>query len=193
MPATDQGVTPLNASPQPLVNKGDSDDVALALAGDELAFERIYRRHSGRIYNLAWRMLGEDHAAEGTQQVFVRAWYKLKTFRGESQFGTWLHRLAVNVFLGERGTLGTARSRFHEDDSPLEFVAGGSVHSSPEFELDFEKAVARLPDGYRKVFVLHDVEGYTHEEIGKALGIAAGSSKAALHRARNALRKYLDR
>lgn len=167
--------------------------MALAVAGDELAFERIYRRHSGRIYNLAWRMLGEDHAAEGTQQVFVRAWYKLGTFRGESQFGTWLHRLAVNVFLGERGTLGTARSRFHEDDSPLELVAGGSASSSPEFELDFEAAIARLPEGYRRVFVLHDVEGYTHEEIGSALGIAPGSSKAALHRARNALRKHLDR
>lgn len=180
-------------SPQVVVTTGDSDDVALAQAGDELAFERLYRRHSSRIYNLAWRMLGEDHAAEGTQQVFVRAWFKLGTFRGESQFGTWLHRLAVNVFLGERGVLGTRRARFHEDDAPLEFVAGGQGDSSPEFEMDFEAAVARLPDGYRKVFVLHDVEGYTHEEIGAALGIAAGSSKAALHRARNALRKYLDR
>lgn len=183
----------MTAHSQVIATEGDGDDVALAQAGDERAFERLYRRHSTRIYNLAWRMLGEDHAADATQQAFIRAWYKLGTFRGESQFGTWLHRLAVNVFLGERGALGAARTRFHDDDEPLEFVASGAQESSPEFEMDFEAAIARLPDGYRKVFLLHDVEGYTHEEIGSALGIATGSSKAALHRARNALRKYLDR
>ena len=189
----DPSASPLSSQPQVIATEGDGDDVALAQAGDERAFERLYRRHSPRVYNLAWRMLGEDHAADATQQAFIRAWYKLGTFRGESRFGTWLHRLAVNVFLGERGALGTARTRYHEDDGPLELVASGSRDSSAEFELDFAAAVARLPDGYRKVFVLHDVEGYTHEEIGMTLGIAAGSSKAALHRARNALRKYLDR
>ena len=183
----------MTVSSQVIANEGDGDDVALAQAGDELAFERLYRRHSPRIYNLAWRMLGEDHAADATQQVFIRVWYKLNTFRGESRFGTRLHRLAVNVFLGERGALGTARTRFHENDEPLEVVPSGARESSPEFSMDFDAAVARLPDGYRKVFLLHDVEGYTHEEIGAALGIATGSSKAALHRARNALRKYLDR
>lgn len=193
MHATEPGVLRLSADSQVVANQGDGDDVALAQAGDERAFERLYRKHSPRVYNLAWRMLGEDHAAEATQQAFIRAWYKIGTFRGESQFGTWLHRLAMNVFLAERGALGTARTRFHEDDTPLEFVAAGAAESSPEFEMDFEAAVARLPDGYRKVFVLHDVEGYTHEEIGSALGIAPGSSKAALHRARNALRKYLER
>lgn len=182
----------MNQPSQVIATEGDGDDVALAQAGDEQAFERLYRRHSPRIYNLAWRMVGEDQAADATQQAFIRAWYKLGTFRGESRFGTWLHRLAVNVFLGERGVLGTARARFHDDDQPLE-TAVSQGESSPEFGMDFEAAVARLPDGYRKVFLLHDVEGYTHEEIGVALGIATGSSKAALHRARNALRKYLDR
>lgn len=183
----------MTARPQLIAGEGDGDDVALAQAGDELAFERLYRRHSPRIFNLAWRMLGEDHAADATQQAFIRAWYKLGTFRGESRFGTWLHRLAVNVFLGERGALGTARTRFHHDDEPLSLVPSGAGESSPEFAMDFDVAVSRLPNGYRKVFLLHDVEGYTHEEIGAALGIATGSSKAALHRARNALRKYLDR
>lgn len=183
----------MTAHSQVIATEGDGDDVTLAQAGDERAFERLYRRHSPRIYNLAWRMLGEDHAADATQQAFIRAWYKLGTFRGESRFGTWLHRLAVNVFLGERGALGTARTRFHDDDEPLEFVASGAQESSPEFDMDFEAAISRLPDGYRKVFLLHDVEGFTHEEIGTALGIATGSSKAALHRARNALRKFLDR
>ena len=137
-------------------------------------------------------MLGEDHAADGTQTVFIRCWTKLETFRGESQFSTWLHRLAVNVFLGERGNLGLQRSRYTEDDTPLEVVAGKPA-ASVEFSMDFEEAVQKLPQGMRSVFVLYDVEGYTHEEIGQQLGIATGSSKAALHRARMALRKHLDR
>ena len=137
-------------------------------------------------------MLGEDHAADGTQTVFIRCWTKLETFRGESQFSTWLHRLAVNVFLGERGNLGTQRQRFLEDDSAL-MVVPSKKTSSVEFSMDFEEAVQKLPTGMRTVFVLYDVEGYTHEEIGRQLGIATGSSKAALHRARMALRKHLDR
>ena len=177
---------------QVVVTKDDSADVLLAKGGDERAFERLYRRHSPRVYNLARRMLGEDHAADGTQTVFIRCWNKLETFRGESQFSTWLHRLAVNVFLGERGTLGTERQRYHEDDAVLEVVPA-RAGSSAEFSMDFEEAIQKLPTGMRTVFVLYDVEGYTHEEIGVQLGIATGSSKAALHRARMALRKHLER
>lgn len=177
---------------QVVVTQNDSADVLLAKGGDERAFERLYRRHSPRIYNLARRMLGEDHAADGTQTVFIRCWTKLETFRGESQFSTWLHRLAVNVFLGERGTLGTQRQRFLEDDAALG-VLPGKKSASVEFSMDFEAAVQKLPAGMRTVFVLYDVEGYTHDEIGQQLGIATGSSKAALHRARMALRKHLDR
>ena len=177
---------------QVVVTKDDSADILLAKGGDERAFERLYHRHSPRIYNLARRMLGEDHAADGTQTVFIRCWTKLETFRGEAQFSTWLHRLAVNVFLGERGNLGLQRQRYTEDDTPLEVVAGKPA-ASVEFSMDFEEAVQKLPPGMRSVFVLYDVEGYTHEEIGTQLGIATGSSKAALHRARMALRKHLDR
>jgi RNA polymerase sigma-70 factor (ECF subfamily) len=177
---------------QLVVTQDDSADVLLAKGGDERAFERLYRKHSPRIYNLARRMLGEDHAADGTQTVFIRCWTKLETFRGEAQFSTWLHRLAVNVFLGERGNLGIQRGRFLEDDAVLEVVPG-KKGSSVEFSMDFEQAVQKLPTGMRTVFLLYDVEGYTHEEIGNQLGIATGSSKAALHRARMALRKHLDR
>ena len=183
---------PVTREAQVVVTQDDSADVLLAKGGDERAFERLYRRHSPRIYNLARRMLGEDHAADGTQTVFIRCWTKLETFRGESQFSTWLHRLAVNVFLGERGNLGTQRQRFLEDDSAL-MVVPSKKSSSVEFSMDFEEAVQKLPTGMRTVFVLYDVEGYTHEEIGQQLGIATGSSKAALHRARLALRKHLDR
>ena len=183
---------PVTQDAQVVVNQDDSADVLLAKGGDERAFERLYRKHSPRIYNLARRMLGEDHAADGTQTVFIRCWTKLETFRGEAQFSTWLHRLAVNVFLGERGTLGTQRQRVLEDDTALEGLPS-KPGMSVGFSMDFEDAVQKLPTGMRTVFVLYDVEGYTHEEIGQQLGIATGSSKAALHRARMALRKHLER
>jgi RNA polymerase sigma-70 factor (ECF subfamily) len=177
---------------QVVVSQDDSADVLLAKGGDERAFERLYRKHSPRIYNLARRMLGEDHAADGTQTVFIRCWTKLETFRGEAQFSTWLHRLAVNVFLSERGQLGQQRQRFTDDDLVLEHVPATRA-ADPGLSMDLEQAMAKLPEGMRTVFVLYDVQGHTHEEIAEQLGIAVGSSKAALHRARMALRKHLDR
>jgi len=125
------------------------------------------------------------------QDVFVRAWQKLGTFRGESAFGTWLHRLAVNVILGRRQTLGIRRQRYLEGDAVLETVP--SRQPRPELSMDFEVAIGRLPDGARQVFVLHDVEGYRHEEIAEMLGLATGTSKSQLHRARMALRQHLER
>lgn len=166
-------------------------EATLAASGDTHAFERLYRGHVARIHSLARRMLSEDEADEITQDVFVRAWQKLGTFRGESAFGTWLHRLAVNVVLARRAELGTRRQRYYDDDAPLELVAAGPAQ--PEHDLDFEEAVARLPEGARQVFVLHDVEGYRHEEIAQMLGLVAGTSKSQLHRARMALRRHLER
>jgi RNA polymerase sigma-70 factor (ECF subfamily) len=136
-------------------------------------------------------MLNDDDADEVTQDVFVRAWQKLGTFRGEAAFGTWLHRLAVNVILARRETLGTRRKRYLDGDGALETIA--ARRPGPEMTLDFESAMARLPDGAREVFVLHDVEGYRHEEIAEMLGLAAGTSKSQLHRARMALRRHLER
>ena len=166
-------------------------EATLAATGDAHAFERLYRAHVARIHSLARRMLSEDEADETTQDVFVRAWQKLATFRGESAFGTWLHRLAVNVILARRAELATRRQRYHDDEAPLELVS--ARRSGPEDAMDFEEALGRLPDGARQVFVLHDVEGYRHEEIAEMLGCVVGTSKSQLHRARMALRRHLDR
>jgi RNA polymerase sigma-70 factor (ECF subfamily) len=172
-------------------NDADAVEVALAASGDAHAFERLYRTHVGRVYALVRRMLDGDDADEVTQDIFVRAWQKLGTYRGEAAFSTWLHRVGVNVILARRQTLGARRNRFLESDDVLESVP--SRRGGPEVSLDFEAALDRLPSGARQVFVLHDVEGYRHEEIADMLGLAVGTSKSQLHRARMALRRHLDR
>ncbi|HUP88875.1 MAG TPA: RNA polymerase sigma factor [Longimicrobiales bacterium] len=167
----------------------DRFDAALAAKGDTLAFERLYRRHIARIHSLARRMLSHEMADEMAQDVFVRAWQKLHLFRGESAFGTWLHRLAINVILAKRGDLGKQRSRFSDDEFALDHLATRTVQH--ETRLDFETALHKLPAGAREVFVLHDIEGYKHEEIAELLGVTAGTSKSQLHRARMVLRDCL--
>lgn len=169
----------------------DAVDATLAASGDASAFERLYRSHVPRVYSLVRRMLTDEDADEIAQDVFVRAWQKLGTFRGEAAFGTWLHRLAVNVILARRKALGTRRKRYLESDASLEMVP--ARRAGLEMTMDFETAMARLPDGAREVFVLHDVEGYRHEEIAEMLGLAAGTSKSQLHRARMSLRRHLER
>ena len=169
----------------------EAADTALAASGDGSAFERLYRTHVARVHSLVRRMLDADEADDLTQDIFVRAWQKLGTFRGESAFGTWLHRLAVNVVLARRKRLGVERGWFHTGADPLAGVP--SRRETPEMSMDFEQALARLPDGARQVFVLHDVAGYRHEEIARMLGVVPGTSKSQLHHARMALRRYLDR
>lgn len=185
------GVPTLSFRPVPERANTESVEVALAAGGDAHAFERLYRTHSARVHSLVRRMLSDDDADEVTQDIFVRVWHKLGSFRGESAFGTWLHRLAVNVVLARRAELGTRRKRYHDDDAPLELVSTRRAPS--ELSMDFEAALARLPEGARQIFVLHDVEGYRHEEIADMLGLATGTSKSQLHRARMALRVHLDR
>jgi RNA polymerase sigma-70 factor (ECF subfamily) len=169
----------------------EAADVALAQSGDGRAFERLYRAHVARIHSLVRRMIDAADSDDVTQDVFVRAWEKLHTFRGEAAFGTWLHRLAVNVALARRKTIGIERGRHHADDTPLERVA--ARRETPEHAVDFEAAIGRLPEGSRQVFLLHDVAGYRHEEIAGLLGIVPGTSKSQLHHARMALRRFLDR
>jgi RNA polymerase sigma-70 factor (ECF subfamily) len=178
---------------QPSFRQGDGgvEDAAKAAAGDRRAFERLYRTHAARIFSLARRMMGGDQAEEVTQDVFVRAWEKLGSFRGEAQFGTWLYRLAINLILSKRGRLAIQRSREMPDDTALETVPTRPHRS--DLGMDFESAIERLPDGARQVFVLHDVEGYKHEEIADMLGVTSGTSKAQLHRARMLLRRSLSR
>lgn len=168
----------------------DNVDAALAAAGDMAAFERLYRRHVARIHSLCRRMIGDAESDDVAQEVFVRAWRKLDKFRGDSAFGTWLYRLAVNVILGRRTTLGTYRQRFEQTDPAM--FAFSARRERADLRVDFEAAIARLPRGAREVFVLHDVEGYTHEEIADMLEVTAGTSKSQLHRARMALRQYLS-
>ena len=194
MELTIPGVATLRRDPDQGTLRGDAEtaDAALAASGDGRAFERLYRTHVTRVHSLVRRMIGPDHADDIAQDVFVRAWSKLSTFRGEAAFGTWLHRLAVNVILARRTTLGTERARYDDSENALAVVPsrpGGTV----EFSLDFEEAIDRLPDGARQVFVLHDVEGYRHEEIADMLGIVPGTSKSQLHHARMALRRHLER
>ncbi|MGD2135722.1 MAG: RNA polymerase sigma factor, partial [Gemmatimonadales bacterium] len=133
----------------------DAADARRASAGDQSAFERLYRRHVPRIHSLARRMVGPDDADEATQDVFVRAWHKLDTFRGDAAFGTWLYRLAVNQLLGRRAAQGRERQRLVGGERVLEQRPGRARH--PELAMDFEAAIAELPDGARRVFVLHDV------------------------------------
>ena len=168
------------------------DDVALAAQGDTGAFERVYQAHLGRVHNLARRMAGPEAADELTQDVFVRLWQKLATFRGESSFTTWLHRLAVNVIIERFRTLGTARERFLADgEAILDGLPASTMPGRYDAAMDLETAMKRLPPGARTVFVLHDVEGYRHEEIGQMLGVSIGTSKSQLHRARMTLRTHL--
>ena len=132
-------------------------------------------------------------AEELTQDVFVRAWEKLTLFRGESSFGTWLHRMTVNLVLNARKTEGRQRSRYEDDDEGDGIDALPARPLAPGDRMDLEAAIAKLPKGARRVFVLHDVEGYKHEEIAQMTGVATGTSKAQLHRARRLLREVLDR
>lgn len=177
------------------VEQRNETDVERAAGGDRQAFERLYRKHVDRIYSLCTRMVGDRMRAEElTQDAFVRAWEKLAQFRGESAFGTWLHRLAVNVVLNDRQTEGRRRGRQDDSVEDVDTVAHGSVRAEVPagLSIDLERAIAGLPPGARKVFVLHDVEGYTHDEIGELLGVTAGGCKAQLHRARLLLREALN-
>ena len=177
-----------------LVAVGDSTDVALAAGGDRQAFERLYRTHSSRVYSLCTRMSGSRTKGEElTQDVFVRTWEKLPQFRGESAFSTWLHRLAVNVVLNARKAEGKQASRTDETDVGDERWNEGARAPMYIERMDLADAIAKLPAGARKVFVLHDVEGFKHEEIAEMFGITSGGSKAQLHRARLLLREALER
>lgn len=167
----------------------DQADVRLARDGDTAAFERVYRRHTARVHALCSRMLSPEEADDLTQEVFIRAWQKLALFRGESAFGTWLHRLAVNLILAKRQTFAARRSRF--DGGDVDVIPLAARGQRPDLRVDVDAAIRTLPPGARDVFVLHDVEGYTHEEIAGLLNVTAGTSKSQLHRARMSLRKYL--
>jgi len=166
------------------------DLVRRARDGDPVAFESLYRMHVGRIHALCLRMTADRvHAEEATQEVFVKAWQRLDQFQGRSAFSSWLHRLAVNVVLDRK----RAERRRPVSPWPDESDAAqpAAVARKPHTRIDLERAIAALPEGARKAFVLHDVEGYRHREIAEMTGTAEGTWKAQLHRARKLLREAL--
>jgi RNA polymerase sigma-70 factor (ECF subfamily) len=167
--------------------------VRAAVAGDTGAYERIYRRHSPRVYAVLWRLCG-GHAAraeDALQETFLQAWRALPGFRFDSSLGTWLHRLGVNAALMElRGSAAREASEAGDDGWEL-LAAVPSVDRCAGTTLDLERALETLPPRARAVLVLHDIEGWKHHEIAEQLQMAVGSSKAQLHRARGLLRARL--
>jgi RNA polymerase sigma-70 factor (ECF subfamily) len=173
----------------------DRDLVARSQAGDPAAFDVLYERHAARLYALVCRMVGSRTDADDLlQEVFLLAFRRLGTFRGEASLGTWLYRLAMNRCLDH------VRSRSARNDSVTESLDAARPGSPPAryapgavspSTLDLERAIARLPDGCRAAFLLHDVQGFDHHEVGAILGIAEGTSKSQVHKARVRIRAFL--
>ena len=178
----------------------ESEAIRLAQSGDAAAFERLYQLHNRRVYSLCLRMVGNTAEAEDlTQEAFLQLFRKVATFRGESAFSTWLHRLAVNVVLmklRKKSGMETSLEQITEPDED----SGGPRRDfgSPDLRLsgsidrvNLQRAVDQLPPGYKSVFVLHDVQGYEHNEIAHIMGCSIGNSKSQLHKARMRLRELL--
>jgi RNA polymerase sigma-70 factor (ECF subfamily) len=176
------------------IGVGDRELAARCLAGDAEAFEGLYRQHAHRLYNLTFRMAGSADADDLLQDVFLQAYRKLGTYKGDSSLGTWLYRLAVNLCLdhlrSRQGKMAQVTDSLDDEDA-AEVVSPGRPAESNAARLDLEHAIETLAPSYRAAFVLHDVEGYQHDEIAKLLGIAEGSSKSLLHKARMKLRGSL--
>jgi RNA polymerase sigma-70 factor (ECF subfamily) len=171
---------------------GDGELVRRAAEGDVEAYEMLYRKHVGRIHALCLRMTRDrSEAEELTQETFIRVWERLGSFRGESAFSTWLHRVTVNVVIADLRRRGRWRERFIAQDATE--IGAAQPAFAPGGDLDLERAIAGLSPQARLVFVLHDVEGYKHAEIAELTGLAVGTSKAHLHRARLLLREELSR
>ena len=171
----------------------DGPLVRLAGRGDMTAFEALYRRHSSRVHGVILRLVGghAGRAEDLTQEAFVRAWQALPSYRFESAFATWLHRLAVNTALMELRARRSRPQASDDEDALDNLGTQDSAGHVTALSMDLERAVGTLPPRARAVLVLHDVEGWKHEEIAAELGMAVGSSKAQLHRARGLLRTRL--
>ncbi len=179
----------------------EAEAIRRAQQGDAAAFERIYRLHSRRVYALCLRMVGNTAAAEDlTQEAFLQLFRKIATFRGESAFSTWLHRLAVNVVLMRLRKKTLPESSLEETTEPDEETGGPRKDiGGPDLLLtgsidrvNLERAIEQLPPGYKTVFVLHDIQGYEHNEIAEIMNCSIGNSKSQLHKARMRLRELLQ-
>ncbi|MGH9817341.1 MAG: RNA polymerase sigma factor [Candidatus Acidiferrales bacterium] len=179
----------------------EADAIRLAQDGNAEAFEFIYRLHSRRVYALCLRMVSNTAEAEDlAQEAFLQLFRKIHTFRGESAFSTWLHRLAVNVVLMRLRKKSLPETSLEEMTQPDEETGGPRRDvGSPDptlvgsiDRLNLERAIDQLPPGYKQVFVLHDVQGYEHNEIARMMGCSIGNSKSQLHKARLRLRELLQ-
>jgi len=179
----------------------EADAIRLAQQGDTAAFERIYRLHNRRVYALCLRMVGNTAEAEDlTQEAFLQLFRKIHTFRGDSAFSTWLHRLSVNVVLMKLRKKTLPETSLEETTEPDEETGGPRKDvGGPDLLLtgsldrvNLQRAVEQLPPGYRAAFVLHDVQGYEHNEIAEIMGCSIGNSKSQLHKARMRLRELLQ-
>lgn len=189
----DRRFAPPAVNPLPTVaDDNEADLVQRARTGDTGAFERLYRRHVPRVHAVCLRLTADARRAEElTQTAFIQLWQKLPQFRGDSAFGTWLHRLAVNTVLMEFRSSRRREDRVFGVAEPAQFERP-PVARPAGVRLDLEQAIAGLPPQARAVFVLHAVEGYTHEEIAALLDVEPGTSKAQLHRARQLLKEALQ-
>jgi len=183
--------------PIPFPSKGSSegadlDLVARCRAGDAGAFETLYRQHAARIYTLACRMAGSrDDGEDLLQEIFLQAHRKLGSFKGDSSIGTWLYRLALNHCLDYVRSRQAKMSKLTDTLDGETSVEPTARRETPIARLDLERAIERLPEGCREAFVLHDVEGFDHKEVGERLGIAEGTSKSQVFKARMKLRGFL--
>lgn len=192
-------VTPITKNGMLFAGLTESQVIKKAQAGDVSCFEALYSRHKRRVFSLCLRMAGDYAQAEDfTQEVFLQLYRKIALFRGESAFSTWLHRLSVNVVLmhfRKKGlpevSLDEGLEPKHEGEPPKEFGARDHVLQGSIDRITLENVIAQLPPGYRMIFVLHDVEGYEHNEIAEILGCSIGNSKSQLHKARMKLRTLL--
>src|ERR1044072_1568841 len=170
-------------------------NVQLAAAGDMAAFEEVYRTYHRRVYAQCLRMTRSVAEAEDlTQEVFIQLYRKLGTFRGESLFTTWLHRLTTNAVLMTFRKIAARAGQTTDDAETLNSFVGGTPNHNSSSLIDriaLDEAIEQLSPGYRAVFILHDLEGYEHHQIGKMLGCAVGTSKSQLHKARMKLRRLL--
>src|ERR1051325_1954580 len=182
----------MTVTAEPSQASSDLQLARAAAAGDVAAFEKLYEQHNKRGYSLCFRMLGNASQAEDlTQEVFLQVFKKLSSFRGDSAFTTWLHRLTVNQVLmhfRKRGVKLEHTSEEGDFTNVVETPLQSTRRISMVDRLALEKAIGELPPGYRTVFILHDVEGYEHEEISGLLKVSIGTSKSQLHKARMRLR-----
>jgi len=180
-----------------VIKKADFDLTKAAASGDMMAFEELYQRHHRRVYSICLRMLQNASEAEDlTQDVFIQLYRKVGSFRGDSAFTTWLHRLTVNqVLMHFRKRNVKFEKTTEEGETPIQIVPGTeSPFKMPIVDrIAIDSAIAQLPEGYKNVFVLHDFEGFEHEEVARILGCSVGTSKSQLHKARLKMRKLLKK